>query len=223
MHRVDDPIVPVQHGRYFAEHIPDARYVELPRADHLWWIDGDDILDEVQSFLTGATTAYEPDRVLATVLFTDIVGSTTRAAELGDRRWRDLVEEHDRLVRSRLERYRGREVKTLGDGFLATFDGPGRAIRCASDLRDGVRALGLELRAGLHTGECELAGEDIRGIAVNIGARVGATASAGEVLVSQTVKDLVAGSGLDFEDRGEHQLKGVPGSWRLYAVGSAAG
>jgi class 3 adenylate cyclase len=218
IHRVDDAIVPVEHGRYLAEHIPGARYAELPRADHLWWIEGDDILEQVESFLTGATAAYEPDRVLATVMFTDLVDSTTRASELGDRRWRDLVEEHDRLVRSRLEHYRGREVKTLGDGFLATFDGPGRAIRCASDLRDGVRRLGLELRAGLHTGECQVAGDDIRGIAVNIGARVGATARPGEVLVSQTVKDLVAGSGLDFEDRGEHELKGVPGSWRLYSV-----
>jgi class 3 adenylate cyclase len=219
MHRAEDRIVPVQHGRYLGEHIPGARYVELPRADHLWWIEGDDILDEVQSFLHGASAAYESDRILATVMFTDIVDSTTRAAELGDRRWRDLVDEHDRLVRSRLERYHGREVKTLGDGFLATFDGPGRAIRCAADLRDGVRSLGLELRAGLHTGECELAGDDISGIAVNIGARVGARAQAGEVLVSQTVKDLVAGSGLAFEDRGEHELKGVPGSWRLYSVG----
>lgn len=219
IHRVNDPIMPVQHGRYLGEHIPGARYAELPRADHLWWIDGDDILDEIESFVAGATAAYEPDRVLATVMFTDIVDSTTRAAELGDRRWRDLVEEHDRLVRQRLERYRGQEIKTLGDGFLATFDGPGRAIRCAADLRDGVRRLGLELRAGLHTGECEMAGDDIRGIAVNIGARVGASAGPGEVLVSQTVKDLVAGSGLDFEDRGEHQLKGVPGSWRLYLVG----
>jgi class 3 adenylate cyclase len=218
IHRADDLTVPVQHGRYLAERIPGARYVELPRADHLPWVDGDDILDEVESFVTGATSSYEPDRVLATVLFTDIVDSTVRAAELGDRRWRDLVEEHDRLVRSRLERYRGQEVKTLGDGFLATFDGPGRAIRCAAELRDGVRRLGLELRAGLHTGECEQAGDDIRGIAVNIGARVGATAGPGEVLVSQTVKDLVAGSGLGFEDRGEHELKGVPGSWRLYAV-----
>ena len=165
IHRVDDRIVPVEHGRYLAEHIPGARYAELPRADHLWWNEGDDILDEVESFLTGATAAHESDRVLATVLFTDIVDSTTRAAELGDRRWRDLVEEHDRLVRARLERYRGREVKTLGDGFLATFDGPGRAIRCAADLRDGVRRLGLEVRAGLHTGECEVAGDDIRGIA----------------------------------------------------------
>ncbi|MEA2330669.1 MAG: hypothetical protein QOH58_807 [Thermoleophilaceae bacterium] len=222
LHRVGDRIMPVQHGRYFAERIPGARYVELPGADHLWWIDGDDILDEVESFLTGATAAYAPDRVVATVMFTDLVDSTSRAAELGDRRWRDLVEAHDQLVRGRLERYRGREVKTLGDGFLATFDGPGRAIRCACDVRDGVRTLGLELRAGLHTGECEIAGDDIRGIAVNIGARVGAKAGAGEVLVSQTVKDLVAGSGLGFEERGEHELKGVPGSWRLYSVGSTA-
>jgi class 3 adenylate cyclase len=174
----------------------------------------------MESFLTGAPAVRDYDRVLATVMFTDIVDSTTRAVELGDRRWRDLVEEHDRLVRSRLDRYRGHEVKTLGDGFLATFDGPGRAIRCAEELRDGVRSLGLELRAGLHTGECEMAGDDIRGIAVNIGARVGARAGPGEVLVSQTVKDLVAGSGLDFADRGEHELKGVPGSWRLYSVGA---
>ena len=220
LHRTEDRIVTVEHGRYLAERIPGALYVELPRADHLWWIDGDDILEEIESFLTGAPVVRDYERILATVMFTDIVDSTTRAAELGDRRWRDLVEEHDRLVRARLERYRGQEVKTLGDGFLATFDGPGRAIRCASELRDGVRALGLELRAGLHTGECEMAGDDIRGIAVNIGARVGARAGPGEVLVSQTVKDLVAGSGLDFEDRGEHELKGVPGSWRLYSVGA---
>jgi class 3 adenylate cyclase len=218
LHRVGDRIIPVQHGRYLAEHIPGARYVELPRADHLWWIDGDDVLEEVESFLGGASGAPEPDRALATVMFTDIVDSTTRAAQLGDRRWGDLVEAHDRLVRARLERYRGREVKTLGDGFLATFDGPGRAIRCACDVRDSVRALGLELRAGLHTGECEISGEDVRGIAVNIGARVGAQAGPGEVLVSQTVKDLVAGSGLDFEARGERELRGVPGSWRLYSV-----
>jgi class 3 adenylate cyclase len=221
LHRRDDRIVDVRHGRYLAEHIPGARYVELPGADHLWWIGGDDILDAVETYLTGAPAAHEPDRVLATVMFTDLVGSTNRAAELGDRRWRDLVGAHDRLVRSRLERYRGREVKTLGDGFLATFDGPGRAIRCACDIRDDVRSLDLELRAGLHTGECEVAGEDISGIAVSIGARVGAKAGAGEVLVSQTVKDLVAGSGLSFEDRGQHELKGVPGSWRLYCVESA--
>ena len=220
LHRAEDRIVTVQHGRYLGEHIPGARYVELPGDDHLWWTEGDDILDEVESFITGTTGAHPTDRVLATVMFTDIVDSTTRAAQLGDRRWRDLVEEHDKLVRSRLDRYRGREVKTLGDGFLATFDGPGRAIRCAAELRDSVRRLGLELRAGLHTGECEVSGDDISGIAVNIGARVGATAEANEVLVSQTVKDLVAGSGLDFQDRGEHELKGVPGSWRLYSVGA---
>jgi class 3 adenylate cyclase len=218
LHRSEDRIVPVGHSRYLAEHIPGARYVELPRADHLWWIDGDDILDEIETFLTGTTTAYEPDRVLATVLFTDIVDSTTRAAELGDRRWRDLSEAHNRAVRRLLDRYRGREVKTLGDGFLATFDGPGRAIRCASDLREAVRSVGLEVRSGLHTGEVELNGNDISGIAVNIGARVGARAGAGEVLVSQTVKDLVAGSGLAFEDRGEHDLKGVPGPWRLWSL-----
>jgi class 3 adenylate cyclase len=222
LHRVEDRIMPVEHGRYFAKHVPGARYVELPRADHLWWIDGDDILDEIESFLGGEPARAFSDRALATVMFTDIVDSTTRAAELGDRRWRDLLEAHDGLIRSRLERYRGREVKTLGDGFLATFDGPGRAIRCATEMRDAVGSLGLQLRAGLHTGECELSGQDVRGIAVNIGARVGAKAGAGEVLVSQTVKDLVAGSGIDFEDRGEHELKGVPGSWRLYSVGSAA-
>jgi class 3 adenylate cyclase len=218
VHRVDDRIVPIGHGRYFAEHIPDARIVELPGADHLWWEGGDDILDEIETFLTGTTTAYEPDRVLATVLFTDIVDSTTKAAELGDRRWRDLSEAHDRAVRRLLERYRGREVKTLGDGFLATFDGPGRAIRCASELREAVRSVGLEVRSGLHTGEIEVNGTDISGIAVNIGARVGAEADAGEVLVSQTVKDLVAGSGLEFEDRGEHDLRGVPGPWRLWSL-----
>ena len=218
LHRREDRLISVDHARYLAGSIPDARLVELPRADHLWWIDGDDILDEIESFVTGATTAFEPDRVLATVMFTDIVDSTTRAADLGDRRWRDIVELHDRAVRSTLQRYRGREVKTLGDGFLATFDGPGRAIRCARSVRDAVRAVGLELRTGLHTGEIELNGDDISGIAVNIAARVGATAKAGEVLVSQTVKDLVAGSGLEFSDRGEHDLKGVPGPWRLWSL-----
>jgi class 3 adenylate cyclase len=222
VHRSGDRIVPVEQGRWFGEHIPGARWVELPGEDHLWWVDGDDILDEVESFLTGAPAHREPDRVLATVLFTDIVDSTRRASELGDRRWRDLMATHDRLIRRELERHRGREVKTLGDGFLATFDGPGRAIRCARSISAGVRQLGVELRAGLHTGECEIVGDDIGGMAVNIGARVGAKADAGEVLVSQTVKDLVAGSGFDFQDRGEHELKGVPGAWRLYAVGSSA-
>jgi pimeloyl-ACP methyl ester carboxylesterase len=221
IHREDDVIMPAGHGRYLAEHIPGARFVALPGADHLWWIDGAEILDEVESFLTGAPARVEPDRLLATVMFTDIVDSTRRAAELGDGRWRTLSERHDSLVRRELDRFRGREVKTLGDGFLATFDGPGRAIRCASAIRAGVEPLGIELRAGLHTGECEVIGDDIGGLAVNIGARVGAKAQAGEVLVSQTVRDLVAGSGFAFVDRGEHELKGVPGVWRLYAVGSA--
>jgi class 3 adenylate cyclase len=221
VHRTDDRIVPVAHARYLAQHIPEAHYAELPGSDHLWWEGGDDILDEVEAFLTGTTTAFEPDRVLATVMFTDIVDSTTRAADVGDRRWRDLVELHDRAVRNALQRYRGREVKTLGDGFLATFDGPGRAIRCARAVCDAVRGVGLEVRAGLHTGEIEMNGEDISGIAVNIAARVGATATSGEVLVSQTVKDLVAGSGLAFADRGEHDLKGVPGPWRLWSLATS--
>jgi class 3 adenylate cyclase/pimeloyl-ACP methyl ester carboxylesterase len=218
IHRADDHIIDVRHGRYLAEHIPGAHYAELPGVDHLWWIDGDDILDEVESFLTGAPAHREPDRVLATVLFTDIVDSTRRAAELGDRRWRDLIETHDRLVRERLERYRGREVKALGDGFMAAFDGPGRAIAAACSIRDSVADLGIDVRAGLHTGECERIGDDLGGLAVNIGARVGALAARGEVLVSNTVKDLVAGSGVAFDDRGEHELRGVPGRWRLYAV-----
>ena len=218
LHRTDDRIVAVEHARYMAEHIPGARYVELPGVRP-------PLVDRRRrpprrdrGLPDRHHHAFEPDRVLATVMFTDIVDSTSRAAELGDRRWRDLCDAHDRAVRRLLERYRGREVKTLGDGFLATFDGPGRAIRCASDLREAVRSVGLEVRSGLHTGEVELAGDDITGIAVNIGARVGAQAGANEVLVSQTVKDLVAGSGLEFEDRGEHDLKGVPGPWRLWSL-----
>jgi class 3 adenylate cyclase len=218
IHREDDVIIPVGHGRYLAEHIPGARYVALPGVDHLWWIDGDAIVDELESFVTGAQARRETDRLLATVMFTDIVESTRRAAELGDARWRALAERHDSLVRRELDRFRGREVKTLGDGFLATFDGPGRAIRCASAIQTGVEPLGLELRAGLHTGECEVIGDDIGGIAVNIGARVGSAAGAGEVLVSRTVTDLVAGSGIEFADRGVHTLKGVPGDWQLFSV-----
>jgi class 3 adenylate cyclase len=176
------------------------------------------VVDEVEEFLTGERHAPEPDRMLATVLFTDIVGSTERAAALGDRAWCDLLERHDRLTRRQLERYRGREVKSVGDGFLAVFDGPARGIRCARAIADEVRPLGVELRAGLHTGECELMGEDVGGIAVHIGARVAAKAVAGEVLVSSTVKDLVVGSGIAFADRGAHTLKGAPGEWRLYAA-----
>jgi class 3 adenylate cyclase len=222
LQRVDDRDVNVEEGRWIARQIPGAKYVELPGDEHLIWAgDVDAVVDEVEEFLTGRRPVYEPDRVLATVLFTDIVGSTERATELGDRRWRQLLDQHHSLVRRQLERFDGREVDTAGDGFLATFDGPARAIRCADSLRVGVRALGLEIRAGLHTGECEVVGDGVRGIAVHTGARVAALAGTGEVLVSSTVKDLVAGSGIEFEDRGTHKLKGVPGEWRLYAVGSS--
>jgi class 3 adenylate cyclase len=219
LHRTEDTLIPVEHSRHMAEQIPDAKLVEVPGEDHLWWYgDQDAIVDEVQEFLTGARPAPQADRVLATVMFTDIVGSTERAAELGDRRWRELLERHEAVVRRELVRHRGTEVKTTGDGFLATFDGPARGIRCARSIAEGVRSLGIEIRAGLHTGECELRNGDVGGIAVHTGARVSAQASAGEVLVSSTVKDLVAGSGIEFEDRGSHELKGVPGEWRLFAV-----
>jgi pimeloyl-ACP methyl ester carboxylesterase len=218
LHREGDLICHVENGRWLAEHLPNATYVELPGDNHVTFVDGDDILEEVREFLTGVREPSEPDRVLATVLFTDIVGSTERARELGDRRWRDLVERHHAVVRHELARYRGREVDTAGDGFFATFDGPARAIRCARSIVEGVRGVGLDVRAGLHTGEVELTGDAVRGIAVHTGARVAAQAEAGEVLVSQTVKDLVAGSGIDFEDRGARELKGIPGEWRLYAA-----
>jgi class 3 adenylate cyclase len=219
IHRTGDTLIRVEHSRYMVERIPDAKLVELPGEDHLWWFgDQDAIVDEVEEFLTGARSAPEPDRVLATVLFTDIVGSTERAAELGDSRWRDLLERHGTVVRRELERHRGREVKATGDGFLATFDGPARGIRCASSIAAAVRPLGIEIRAGLHTGECELMNGDVGGIAVHTGARVSAEAGPGEVLVSSTVRDLVAGSGIEFEERGSRELKGIPGEWRLYAV-----
>jgi pimeloyl-ACP methyl ester carboxylesterase len=222
VHSAEDRTVDVRAGRYLAEHIPGARYVELPGIDHVpWGSDADAILDEIEEFLTGVRHGPEPDRVLATVLFTDIVGATEKAAALGDRRWRDLLESHHALVRRELARYRGREVDTAGDGFLAAFDGPARAIRCAAALTAAVRPLGLEIRAGLHTGECEVIGGKVGGIAVHTGARVAALAAPGEVFVSSTVKDLVAGSGIGFEDRGTHALKGVPGEWHLYAVASA--
>jgi class 3 adenylate cyclase/pimeloyl-ACP methyl ester carboxylesterase len=225
LHRTGDVTVDVEAGRYQAAHIPGATYVELPGVDHLPFVgDAEAVLDEIEEFLTGARPVAEPDRVLATVLFTDVVGSTELAARLGDRRWRDLLDAHHAAVRRQLARFRGREVKTVGDGFLATFDGPARAIRCADAIRASVRTLGLEVRAGLHTGEVELIGDDVGGIAIHVGARVAALAGPGEVLVSSTVKDLVAGSGLRFEDRGTHRLKGVPEGWRLFAVerGSAS-
>jgi pimeloyl-ACP methyl ester carboxylesterase len=219
VHRTGDRVCHVENGRFLASHIEGAKYVELPGEDHSIWTDrSEELVAEVREFLTGVREPAEPDRVLATVLFTDIVSSTDRARELGDRRWGDLLERHNDVVRHDLERYRGREVDTAGDGFFATFDGPARAIRCARSIVGDVRAVGLEVRAGLHTGECELAGDAVRGIAVHTGARVAAQAGAGEVFVSQTVKDLVAGSGIEFEDRGVHQLKGIPGDWRLYSV-----
>jgi pimeloyl-ACP methyl ester carboxylesterase len=218
VHRRDDRAVNVHHGRYLAEHIAGARYVELPGIDHLAWIGPDDMLAEVQEFVTGARPAVEVDRVLATVLFTDIVGSTARAAALGDGRWSDLLGAHHAAIRRELVRFRGDEVDTAGDGFLATFDGPARAARCALSSIAAVRGLGLEIRAGLHTGEVVRTSDSMGGIAVHIGARVAALASASEVLASSTVKDLVAGSELQFTDRGAHTLKGVPGRWRVYAV-----
>jgi class 3 adenylate cyclase len=219
VHRTGEKVAPVEGARYMAEHIPRARLVEFPSQDHLIFVgDAHPIMDEVEEFLTGTRHTHEPDRVLATVLFTDIVDSTRRAAEMGDRAWRELLGQHDALVRRAIDRHRGLEIKTMGDGFLATFDGPARAIQCACSARTGVLPLGVEIRAGLHTGEVELINGDVGGIAVNIGARVGAAAGPGEVLVSRTVTDLVAGSGLAFESRGPHSLKGVPGEWELYAV-----
>lgn len=219
LHRTGDLIAPVEGARLMAEKIPNARYVEFEGDDHVPFTgDFSPVVDEMEEFLTGTRRPRQLDRVLATVMFTDIVDSTRQAAEAGDRGWRELLERHDELTRRQLERFRGQEVKTLGDGFLATFDGPARAIECACAIRDGVQPIGLEVRAGLHTGECELAGDDVRGMAVNIGARIGAIADGNEVLVSNTVKDLVVGADLTFDDRGEHELKGVPGTWRLFAA-----
>jgi len=223
LHRTDDVTVDVEAGRYQATHIPGARYVELPGVDHLAFAgDVEPVLAEIEEFLTGVRPVAEPDRLLATVLFTDIVDSTTRAAALGDRRWRELLEAHHAATRRELGRHRGREVKTLGDGFLAAFDGPARAVRCAEAIVAAVRSLGLEVRAGLHTGECEVMGDDLGGLAVHLAARVAAQAGPGEVLVSSTVKDLVAGSGLRFEDHGTRRLKGIPDEWRLFAVAGAS-
>jgi class 3 adenylate cyclase len=220
VHRVGDRAVNRHAAEWMAGQIPGARYVELPGIDHtLLAGDPDAVIDEVEEFLTGARRAAEVDRVLATVMFTDIVGSTARATDLGDSRWRTLLEAHTAIVRRELDRFGGREVKTLGDGMMATFDGPARAIRCAQAAVRTVREIGLDIRVGVHTGEVEVVDEDdIAGVAVHIAARVGALAGPGEVLVSSTVKDLVAGSGIVFNDRGEHELKGIPDRWRLFAA-----
>jgi pimeloyl-ACP methyl ester carboxylesterase len=221
LHAVGDRDVQAAEGRYIASRVAGAQYVEFPSGDHFFWASHqDEILAEIQDFLTGVRPPPEHDRILATVLFTDIVEGTKRAAALGDRRWRDLLESHHALVRAELSRYRGTEQDTAGDGFYATFDGPARAVRCAFAVRDGVRRLGLEIRAGVHTGECEVVAGKLGGIAAIIGARVKDVAGAGEVLATSTVRDLVSGSGLVFAERGAQALKGVPGEWRLFSVTS---
>ena len=222
LHHTDDPVIPPEWGKYIADHIPGAKYVQLPGRNVNHYVEPwHSSFQEIAQFLTGHQADVADDRVLATVLFTDIVDSTRRAAEMGDRDWRALLDAHDAVVRSQLARFRGREVNTSGDGFLAMFDGPQRAIRCAMAIRDAVQALGIQVRAGLHTGECEVRGDDIGGIGVHIGARVSALAGPNGVLVSSTLRDLVIGSGLEFEDRGSYELKGVPGEWRLFAVTSS--
>jgi class 3 adenylate cyclase len=219
LQRIENPYLVPEHGRYLAAHIDEARLVELPGADLLYWVgDTAPLLDEIEEFVTGSRGGTGAERVLATVLFTDIVGSTELAGRLGDDRWRDLLDRHDQTVRVELERFRGREVKTVGDGFVATFDSPGRAIECALAIRDALRSLDVGVRSGVHTGEIEVRGNDVAGMAVHIGARISARAGEGEVLVSSTVKDLVVGSNVVFASRGEHELKGVPGTWRLFAV-----
>jgi class 3 adenylate cyclase len=220
IHRTEDVTINIEGGRYLAEQIPGARLLTFPGNDHapMWGDNVNEIADAIQEFLTGTRAPIEVDRMLATVLFTDIVGSTEKAAELGDSRWRSLLDNHHAVIKRNLSRFRGREIKSTGDGVLATFDGPARGVRCACTIGDEIRQLGIEVRAGLHTGECEMMGEDVGGIAVHIGARVASLAAAHEVLVSGTVKDLVAGSGLRFTDRGSRSLKGVPGEWHIYAV-----
>ena len=219
LHRRGDRHALVEHGRYLAEHIPGAAYRELPGDDHaLFAGDTDALLDEIEEFLTGTRPAVRTNRVLATILFTDIVSSSEQVSNLGDERWRTTLDAHDAVVRNQLARFRGREVNTTGDGFVATFDGPARALRCAMEMISALRPLGIEIRVGVHTGEVELRGDDIGGVSVHTAARVMSLAQPGELLVSRTVTDLVAGSGIDFEDRGEHELKGIPGSWKLFAV-----
>jgi class 3 adenylate cyclase len=219
LQRTGDRLIGIEEGRYIAEHIPGAKLVELSGEDHFWWVgDSDSIVNEIQLFLTGEQQAPEPDRALATLLFTDIVDSTKRAAEIGDRRWHDLLSSHDILIRKVIARFQGRAVKSTGDGVLATFDGPARALHCAVALQDEVQKLGIEIRAGLHTGEIELMGQDVGGIAVHLAARVMAQAQANEIWLSRTVKDLVVGSGFKFGERGAFNLKGIPGEWHLFIL-----
>jgi class 3 adenylate cyclase/alpha-beta hydrolase superfamily lysophospholipase len=219
LHHRANQLFPLDFGRYLAEHISGARLITLPGSDTLLFTEGaDEIVDHIEEFVTGVPPVREPNRALATVLFTDLVGSTEHAADLGDKRWTELLHDHDALVDRELVFHRGRKLKDTGDGILATFDGPARAVRCAQAICQGVRPLGIEVRAGLHTGEVELCGDDIRGIAVHIGQRVSALARPGEVLVTRTVVDLVTGSGIAFADCGEHELKGVPGTWKLFVV-----
>jgi class 3 adenylate cyclase len=219
LHRADNAWVRPEHSRFLAEHIAGATYVELPGSDYFVFLgDSERVLGEIESFVAGIAGPPKSDRQLSTVFFTDIVDSTGVIAEIGDARWRDLLERHRAIVRRELDRHQGQEIDTAGDGFLATFDGPARAVRCACVVRDAVRELGIEIRAGLHTGEVEVLGDGLAGVAVHIGQRVLATAGPSEVLVSSTVRDLTAGSGLEFEDRGLHPLKGVPEEWRLFAV-----
>jgi class 3 adenylate cyclase len=218
LHRTGD-IFPIAGGRYFAKRVSGARFVELPGDDHAFWAgDYDAVVDEIQKFLTGAPASTEPDRVLATLLFTDIVGSTRRVSEVGDQRWHQLLELHNSQVRALLDRFGGRELNTMGDGFFASFDGPGRAVECAGAIVSSLNSLGVTVRAGVHTGECERIGEKLGGLAVHVAARIAAVAEANEVLVSSTVRDLVVGSRLRFKDRGSHELRGVQGSWHLFAV-----
>ncbi|HLX87880.1 MAG TPA: adenylate/guanylate cyclase domain-containing protein [Acidimicrobiales bacterium] len=215
IHAKDNPFMPMSHGRYLAEHIAGATFQEAETPDLAVY---EDVVAEVLEFVTGQRPASDTDRILTTVLFSDIVGSTERAAELGDRAWRALLDAHDQAVRIQLGRFRGREIKTTGDGFVVSFDGPARAVRCATALVESTRSLGIDIRTGIHTGECEVRGDDLGGLAVHIAARVGSLAAPGQVMVSSTVKDLVVGSGIGFNDRGEHVLKGVPGTWRLFTV-----
>jgi class 3 adenylate cyclase len=223
LHRRENPLVPLEAGRETAGLIPGARFVEAAGMDlYDWPAAHDPESDLIEEFLTGRRPERSPERVLATVMFTDIVNSTDRASQVGDRAWRQLLDRHNAVVRDRLAQFRGREIKTVGDGFVATFDGPARAVRCAQEIVEGVGELELAVRCGLHTGECEFLDGDVGGIAVHIGARVGSLAAGGEVLVSSTVKDLVVGSDLGFEDRGAHELRGVPGEWRLYALRDGA-